>query len=115
MPSQNQTEAPKYTNFIEWRRANRPELRREHPVGITHNGSVRRVYGCVCGATVSMCNRWPVTKAVNDFWALHDATCDPSKPVYRRYQDARARASETGAVEDWDAVGRLQRQLDATH
>jgi len=55
----------------EFRRRYYPHLRRQGPVGIVRNGPSRRVYGCICGATISMCARWPVTKRVWDFIAAH--------------------------------------------
>lgn len=54
-----------------------PHLRRRQPVAIGVNTSARRVYGCLCGATESCCNKYPPTKRVKAFVAEHNASCVP--------------------------------------
>jgi len=63
--------------FPEWRRLNRPSLRREAPVGITLSTGVRRIYTCLCGSWESCSNEWPVTVRVRDFVAEHNKACWP--------------------------------------
>jgi len=65
--------------FNEWRKINRPALRRVTPVGITHNGGRQRIYGCICGASISMCAKWPMTKRVSDFVDAHNVSCVPAE------------------------------------
>jgi len=53
-----------------------PRSRRLHPAGIEHNGSRRRIVGCIyCGDDVSCCGDYPETKAVAAFRAKHDKEC----------------------------------------
>jgi hypothetical protein len=58
-------------------RKQNPRLRRTMPVAIEVNTAARRVYGCLCGASVSCCNKYPPTKRVLAFVAAHNATCCP--------------------------------------
>ncbi len=53
----------------------RKNMRRTNPVAITHSGSLQRIYTCVCGASISMCNSYPVTRRVNDFCETHNMSC----------------------------------------
>lgn len=52
-----------------------PHLRRIAPVGITRNGSRKRVFTCLCGRSISMDPRWPETARVSEFRARHDREC----------------------------------------
>ena len=61
------------TDWMSFRRKHYPRLRRHSPVGITHNGSILRVYECICGASISMDNRWNVTQRVVAFICDHDS------------------------------------------
>jgi hypothetical protein len=68
------------TDWMSFRKTHYPRLRRTHPVGITHNGSIRRVYSCICGEEISMDARWPMTVRVCEFHASHaDCRCLPEE------------------------------------
>lgn len=57
-------------------RIRHPKARRTNLVGITHSGGSRRVYQCGgCGAWISMCARWPMTRRVAEFIAAHNHDC----------------------------------------
>lgn len=63
--------------FGEWRKANRPALRRTHPVGLIHNGSKMRILGCICGSWRSYSGKWPVPKKVREWEREHNQNCMP--------------------------------------
>lgn len=65
--------------FNEWRKINRPALRRTHPVGLVHNGSEKRVLGCICGAWRSYSGKWPVPKKVREWERKHNRDCMPAE------------------------------------
>ena len=50
-------------------------LRRTRPVGIVVSTSRRYVVQCVCGASRSCCNDYPITKTVERFRDLHNDSC----------------------------------------
>lgn len=64
------------TAMVAWRQKH-PKARRENPVAIVHNGSRKRVYGCICGGSISMCAKWPITRQVSRFIAEHNQNCQP--------------------------------------
>jgi hypothetical protein len=61
----------------EWRKRH-PRARRTNPVAIEHSGGTVRRYGCLCGDTITMCAKWPMTKRVSEWIAQHNATCQPT-------------------------------------
>lgn len=68
-----------------YRRSILPALRRPLPVGIVHNGGIRRVYECaLCGAQVTMDARWPMTVRVSDFMAEHNTVAHVYAAIARR-------------------------------
>lgn len=56
------------------RDANFPKMRRIAPVGLTHNGGLRRVAECACcGASISWCSKWREPKRVTEFYKRHNS------------------------------------------
>lgn len=64
--------------MAEWRKKN-PRARRVNPVAIELNTGCRRIYGCICGSSVSMSSKWPMTAAVKNFIAEHNRRCQPKQ------------------------------------
>lgn len=64
------------TAMAAWRRKH-PKARRENPVAIERNGGTQRVYGCICGASISMCAKWPMTLRVARWITEHNRDCQP--------------------------------------
>jgi hypothetical protein len=55
------------------RRAQFPSMRRDYPVGLIRNGSLKRVAECACcGRTISWCAKWRTPVRVMDFYAEHN-------------------------------------------
>lgn len=64
--------------FNEWRKNNKPTLRRAAPVGIVKAGSKRTILGCLCGEEHTFAATWPKPKHAYKFESQHNTSCLPS-------------------------------------
>jgi hypothetical protein len=75
-----------YPTFTAWRRATNPRLRRTRPTAIRETGPRRTLIDCLCGASISYCTAWPVTRRVVVWRREHDLSCWPDGVPFQEYR-----------------------------